>query len=443
MSDKIYFVTSRYLCGFLEKRLRDLKLDCSWETIVYNNFSDLAQLTPSLPDDAAGFITIGSVTKAVILKAVPALEVPLVTLDTDLASLYHMVIELLNADRALDLNRVFIDFYTTPTSPTPCMNLLDGDWLHMAAKSKDDLLAKSDLDTLLLMETESEEGLLSLWKNGKMDFAICFYSSVAAHLQELHIPSDLVYPSSTRILQAIDQIKAAIVLSRLRQARPAVICVAPPRGKRGAEADWETALLQKSILDYNRERMADFLVKKEIDWLEIYTSRAVLARITEDFQRCDLRDYLCERTGSYPHVGYGVGADNAAAQQNALRALRCSAQGDGSYVVTEDHSLIGPLTARDTPFVSKNPSPQVVKMAKKAGLSTLTIQRILHVIKNCESTQISAKDFVDHFGGTIRNANRILGNLEKSGLAVAVNTQSNYATGRPAKIYQLIRDNPR
>ena len=53
---------------------------------------------------------------------------------------------------------------------------------------------------------------------------------------------------------------------------------------------------------------------------------------------------------------------------------------------------------------------------------------------------IYAQDFVDYFGGSIRNANRVFGNLEKAGIATVDFKRSKYNVGRPAKVYHILKN---
>ncbi|MED9948077.1 MAG: winged helix-turn-helix transcriptional regulator, partial [Peptacetobacter hiranonis] len=70
-------------------------------------------------------------------------------------------------------------------------------------------------------------------------------------------------------------------------------------------------------------------------------------------------------------------------------------------------------------------------------LSSLTIQKLVSIVKMKDSNKITSVDLAERLGVTVRNANRILGNLEKGGVAEVVYTESVATKGRPVKVYEL------
>ena len=50
---------------------------------------------------------------------------------------------------------------------------------------------------------------------------------------------------------------------------------------------------------------------------------------------------------------------------------------------------------------------------------------------------MTSQDLSEHLGVTLRNANRILNQLEKEGAATMVYSHSSTSKGRPVKVYEL------
>ena len=76
-------------------------------------------------------------------------------------------------------------------------------------------------------------------------------------------------------------------------------------------------------------------------------------------------------------------------------------------------------------------------IAKKCKLSTITIQKLMTYQKLTGDNKVTTQELSSRFGVTIRNANRILQNLQKGGCASVVYTRTSNSKGRPTKVYEL------
>ena len=79
----------------------------------------------------------------------------------------------------------------------------------------------------------------------------------------------------------------------------------------------------------------------------------------------------------------------------------------------------------------------ILKTAERCKLSTLTIQKLKTVLDAKGINKLTAQEIADRLGMTVRNANRILNNLEKGGSAHIAYTISSTSKGRPVKVYEL------
>jgi len=136
-------------------------------------------------------------------------------------------------------------------------------------------------------------------------------------------------------------------------------------------------------------------------------------------------------------VGYGIGKNITDAKKHAENALRESWNTDGSFVMNETNQLIGPLGSSQFPSFPQNLPDNIFKIAENCKLSTLTIQKLISIIKMTGSYELTTNELADHMGVTVRNANRILRNLENGGAATIAHTRSTTSKGRPVKVYRL------
>ena len=106
-------------------------------------------------------------------------------------------------------------------------------------------------------------------------------------------------------------------------------------------------------------------------------------------------------------------------------------------IVTENGNLIGPLSSKECMVIENQAIYDIGKIAKNSSLSAITIKKIIAIIKINNSNMITTQDLSLHLKSTVRNANRILKNLEKSGYAKITCTQTTNTKGRPTKVYEL------
>ena len=134
--------------------------------------------------------------------------------------------------------------------------------------------------------------------------------------------------------------------------------------------------------------------------------------LTKNFEIGYLVSTLKDDYGISAAIGYGIGKSITEAKKHAENALRESWNGEGSFVMNETSQLIGPLGASQIPGFQENFSDNIFKIAENCKLSTLTIQKLISIVKMNGSYEITTNELADHMGVTVRNANRILRNLE-------------------------------
>lgn len=178
------------------------------------------------------------------------------------------------------------------------------------------------------------------------------------------------------------------------------------------------------------------LIQQEKDGLTVMMSMKQSRNIDKDYTNT-IENYLANVLDFNTDIGYGIGRSIVEANTNAQRAKKESMIYDKSFVITENNHLIGPLRTEHEITVSQEVTPEIQAIAKRAHLSTLTIQKLLSIMKLTGSKEITSADIAGHLNMTLRNANRILTNLEQNELARLVYEKSANSKGRPIKVYEL------
>lgn len=78
------------------------------------------------------------------------------------------------------------------------------------------------------------------------------------------------------------------------------------------------------------------------------------------------------------------------------------------------------------------------KVASFIPLSNTNVSKIMCMINDRNSNNVSAEILADYMNITLRSANRILSILYKAGIATIVNTKLDNQRGRPKKYIKLI-----
>ena len=247
------------------------------------------------------------------------------------------------------------------------------------------------------------------------------------------------YPTRDQLLELVDQLLSKMELYEMRENLPAVIAIADADGK---EKDAEQiqgfkSALKDALIHIKRNLALDIILKEEERGYQIYTSLKIVEYLTDEQKICHLSVSLKDDYGIHAAIGYGVGNHVAEAGRNAEEALKESLVVGGSFVVDEAHSLIGPLNEEHYLEVYQHDSEEIYRIARTCRLSSLTIQKLLSIMKMNGNNRMTTHELADRLGMTIRNASRILSNLEQGGAAVVVHTRAANSKGRPVKVYEL------
>lgn len=440
MTIKIGIITTKYLHKFLEDSITQINPDCEWEVYEYENFRQLPEVFEQIKDKVDGFIVSGTIIKEVILRANEGYNKPILVLSLDLTSLYQFLLRQMLKNRNLDINRLLIDFFISIEQPAECSMLLDSSFNEQISYEISNWFKNASLEEIFTLEEKTKIMIKKLYEEKKADLFVCFFSSLMPFYEENNLPCVLAFPDLNHVSILINNFIYEITYRNLLDNKPVVILIKKRNLETELEREWVNVSIHKCILDYNREKISNFLVKRADNGVEVYTNKAVLNKITNQYSVCELSEYLDKNLDFKVNIGYGVGKDLLHAQSNAIIAIKNSVIHGKSFMVDENQNLIGPLNSEQMAAISIAPSDKIKLIAEKAKLSTITIEKLCYVIEKTGSNEISVNDVVTYFGGTVRNANRILNNLEKSGLATVSSTKSNFNTGRPVKMYIIDKE---
>ena len=435
MNPNIIVLSTALLHALMEDIFSILLPEGGYRIVDYTEIKEVPDLYAALEQETDGFILVGGrVVKAAIQKALRRPLKPVASFMVNSTSFYKLLLDLLIKNRALDLHRVVMDAVVVLRGYSSLADLqAEGN----EAKFDSGMQAWMDqlnLEEIYTLEETITRMIAARWKAKKMDLAICIYSGVQERLQQKGIPCVLAYPDVETVKVALDRLLADIQLAAMRENLPVVISVG--LANQGGDSEQESVALHKCLLDFSREHITGFLVQKTFDGFDIFTSLRVANQLTGQFSSCPLGRYLAARLERAVCVGYGVGADIAQAKTNAANA-RKEASAGASYVIDEKNLLIGPLDSDQYLAITSEVTPEMNRAAEKAGLSTLTIQKIDSVMKLLGTQELTTLDLAAKLGVSVRNAQRILGALEKSGLAVVQSHKSSKSMGRPVKVYEI------
>ena len=215
--------------------------------------------------------------------------------------------------------------------------------------------------------------IIDLWKQDKIDMVFCSYSSTIPLLEEHGVPYYFLYPVKDQLESQIKELLSQIRLEKYRENLPAAIAIAAHEPSISDKTD---QILEDAIQNIKKEFLIDAILQES--W-----------------------------------------------------------NTDGSFVMNETNQLIGPLGSSQLPSFPQNLPDNIFKIAENCKLSTLTIQKLTSIIKMTGSYELTTNELADHMGVTVRNANRILRNLENGGAATIAHTRSTTSKGRPVKVYRL------
>lgn len=440
MKQKIVIITSKYLHPFVEKAFEDFKEDCTVTIADYTNFDHITDIYRKYEKTADGFMISGTTAMAAIEHHIGEFQKPVISFHADLISFYHALIKLFLERRDLDPTRCIFDFMLPivkdpehPVEATADYLIHEMD-LNNLALTMDKWARQSTIGDFSMVEMNIALRTIELWEAGKIDMVLCTYSSTMPLLDEKGVPNYFLYPVKNQLESQIKELLAQIKLEKYRENLPVAIAIADRNKTSGKKSDDS---VQDAVQKVAKALLIDAVFQAESEIYYIYTTHRVAAMLTKNFEVEYLDSALKDDYGISTAIGYGIGNSITEAKKHAENALRESWSSTGSFVMNESNQIIGPLGSSQLPSFQQNLPDDIFQIAEKCKLSTLTIQKLISIVKMNGSYEITTNELANHLGVTVRNANRILRNLENGGAATIAHTRSTASKGRPVKVYRL------
>ena len=100
--------------------------------------------------------------------------------------------------------------------------------------------------------------------------------------------------------------------------------------------------------------------------------------------------------------------------------------------------MIGPIGDKNIlAYESASLESEVQSMARKTGLSTTYISKLINLTKKLDTDLVDSKKLAELLKVTERSARRILKKLVDAGYAVVATSSQQNAVGRPLLIYKI------
>ena len=435
MSVKLLFITSHYFHQPTLDALSRLDLPCETQVVPYDNFEHIATVYGQYADQFDACFVSGIVAKQAIEMVHPNHTKPLVHFQVSSDALHRDILCLAVETGAMDFGRIAMDFLLSlgdNYSVTDFLKIQRLDLVYSDNSLKTKFIGTKNGYTI---ETMVLKKIISLWEQNAIDLVICQYSSIVPELQKRGIPCHCPFLSDQHLGSIIQETLTRIELQKLRENHPVIIQIFPKSCNVLTPA-WQQAL-RDAVHTFMKINLLDCVVQAADSSCVIISTLQVLRSLTQEFQNCPLSVYLEEVLEFPVLIGYGVGTTVPHAMNNAQLASREAKLTGKPFIVDGKGCLIGPLNSESRMVLSISSLSDVSDIAKNCGLSVMTIQKLITILHHTGSDKLTTPELALRLNTTIRNANRIMQNLCRGGVASPVYTQPTHSRGRPIQVYSL------
>ena len=435
MPSRIVFITSHHLYQPTCEALSRIDANCETVVATYDNFEHIAEVYRQHADTADAFLVSGPSAKRAIELAFHTTRKPISYFKVDSAALYRDILILSTENREQDFSRVAMDFLLPLECGYSVKDFLALDEIESVDGAIRDWVTETGIREVGGAENAIMERLLELWREKAIDLVICQYSSIVPALDALGIPYRCPFPSDAYLKDLIHKTLVRLELKQLQDNLPAIIQVLPEHPGKPKPAQLE--LLRQHMNSFIHDNLIDCVEQESENALILMTTLQVVRFLTNDFQICRLSAYLQSFVDFPIVVGYGIGTTVSHASANVQLATREAKITGKSHLIDSSGNMIGPLNSEYRMVINTNFHANVSILSKRCKLSTMTLQKLMAYLESTGNNNITTQDLAQRFDITIRNANRILTNLCKGGVATPVYTQTSHSRGRPVQVYSI------
>ena len=408
---------------------------CDIEMFTYRSTPELVRIYTQNASRFDGFLFSGAFPHEYLVHHLGALQKPCACLEITDYDYFRTLARLMVRRPGLDLRRVYFEapenqLAFTETFLPEQMPILVGN----------DPSAIMTGSTLSDFYESNWSRYMRLWQSGKVDLFLIRMANLAERMDKEGIPCIVIIPSRATILQIFQKLLNDI---RSRQLSASLTADCHIRIAKETPTAEEMDLLEKALNRFNQEQNISFVLQRDRDSFDMVTSNAVMQELTDGCTTCLLTSVLYEVLPFSTCIGWGVGYDLVSARRNALRAQQQSHRDTRhyTYLVNDNHEMIGPLTGDRTIRYVIQPSDHIRCIASKLGISAANLNKLQSLRQRKQLQEFSSSDLVYYLGITPRSAARILKKLHEAGGAVPVRTAHLNDRGRPSVIYRIDLDN--
>lgn len=435
MAPKLLFLTNHYFFQPTVNALSRLNLNCGTKVVAYDNFDHIAQVYDLHAASFDAVFITGTSAKHVIDVKYPKNQKLLVAYQVDSDALHRDILRLAIETQTLDFRRIAVDFLIPLGNGYSVVDFLQLETMSSVIQQNDRLTETAGNQDGSSLEQIILDRIVSLWQSHAIDMVLCLYASIVPALQERGIPFRCPFISDGHLNRLIQDALVRLELNQLHGNHPAIIQVFPRHTD--SSCPQQLAQIHQTLQQYARDNLIDWVLQSTNICCTIISSMKLLRFLTNEFQICQISSYLSEHLDFPVVVSYGIGTNISHAMNNVQIASKEAKIVGESFIVDSNGTLIGPLNSEKRMVISSHSMPNISEIAKKCNLSAMTIQKLISIIRSTDSNKLTTHDLAQRMDTTLRNANRIMLNLCKGGVARAVYTQTSHSRGRPVQIYEL------
>lgn len=434
MRVRILFITSEYFHLPTVRALQRMDLECDTTVVPYSSFAQIPEIYRQHQDHCDAVFLSGISARQYLELHCPGITIPVEAFQVDSDALHRDILRMAVENQSLDFSRIAMDFLLPLENIYSVMDFLEIDDIQTVFSRnvhwiQEDAVDSAGAEALIL------ERILELWDRGAIDRVICMYSSNIPRLQAMGIPFRCPFLSDAHLLRLIKDVLVRIELNHLHNNHPSTIQVFPLHA--GSLTPKQRSALEQHVRAFLKTNLIDCVVQCVDQCCIVMTSMQVLRYLTDEFRVCRISAYLSDKLDFPFSVGYGIGTTISHAMNNVQVASREAVLMGKPFVMDTNGNLIGPLSSDGHMVIAPSALQEVSGLAKRCSLSSMTIRKIQAIVQINGSDKLTIQELAARLDTTIRNANRIMTNLQKGGVATPVYSQVTHSRGRPVQVYTL------
>ncbi|MDF2658149.1 MAG: hypothetical protein K0Q94_940 [Paenibacillus sp.] len=282
----------------------------------------------------------------------------------------------------------------------------------------------------------------ALFRSGQVEVCITHRGHVCEELRKRGVAVYRIVPTVMSIRETLRLASQLGETNHFRQSQIAVLLLHVRNVLNEHTSAYETyrlsLKLQELLLQFT-EHISGALLPSGGTTFSMFSTRGAIERNTS-FPPTLLFEKIRLLTGGTVHFGIGYGLTAFGAEQNAVLALsRTEMNAEGGLVVADEAGAIQESfpNQESLSYHYRSGDLDVIEQLKRAGVSAAMFNRIVSVQTRTGKRSVSAADLASWLDMTQRNANRLLAELERSGLARIVGEEAPGAKGRPRKLFRI------